>query len=42
VPSGEFDAVHANKFQTNFKQQLWNDAGPTIESMMVQLTNDQR
>jgi hypothetical protein len=29
VSSGEFDAVHANKFQTpvNFKQQLWNDAG---------------
>ena len=37
---GEFDAVHANKFQTpnNFKQQLWNDTGPTVDSMMVQLT----
>jgi hypothetical protein len=40
VSLGEFDAVHANKFQTpnNFKQQLWNDAGPTVDSMMVQLT----
>ncbi len=37
---GKFDAVHANKFQTpvNFKQQLWNDADPTVDSMMVQLT----
>ena len=40
VSSNEFNAVHANKFQTpdNFKQQLWNNAGPTIDSMMVQLT----
>jgi hypothetical protein len=40
VSSGEFDAVHANKFQTpeNFKQQLWNKAGPTVNSMMIQLT----
>lgn len=40
VSSGEFDAVHANKFQTpaNFRQQLWNDAGPTIDSMVIQLT----
>ena len=40
VSSGEFDAVHANKFQTpdNFKQQLWNDAGPTVDSMLIQLT----
>jgi hypothetical protein len=40
VSSGEFDAVHANKFQTpeNFKQQLWNDAGPTVDSIMIQLT----
>jgi len=32
--------AHANKYQTpdNFKQQLWNDAGPTVDSMMVQLT----
>ena len=39
VSSGKFDAVHANKFQTwdNFKQQLRNDAGPTVDSMMVQL-----
>jgi hypothetical protein len=39
VSSGEFDAVHANKFQTpdNFKQQLWNDAGPTVDSMLIQL-----
>ncbi len=37
---GEFDAVHPNKFQTpnNFKQQLWNGVGPTVDSMMVQLT----
>ncbi len=28
VSSGEFDAVHANKFQSpeNFNQQLWNEA----------------
>jgi len=40
VSSGEFDAVHANKFQTpyNFKQQLWNDAGPTVDSMVILLT----
>jgi hypothetical protein len=40
VSSGKLDAVHANKFQTpdNFKQQLWNVAGPTVDSMMVQLT----
>ena len=40
VSSGEFDAVHANKFQVpkNLRQQLWNKAGPTIDSMMVQLT----
>ena len=40
VSSGKFDAVHANKFQapTNFRQQLWNKAGPVIDSMMVQLT----
>ncbi len=40
VSSGEFDAVHANKFQVpkNLRQQLWNEAGPTIDSMMVQLT----
>ncbi len=40
VSSGEFDAVRANKFQApnNFRQQLWNNAGPTIDSMMVQLT----
>ncbi len=39
MSSGEFDAAHANKFQNpvNFKQQLWNDAGPTVDSMMVQL-----
>jgi hypothetical protein len=40
VSSGEFDAVHANKFQMpeNFKQQLWNKAGHTLNSMMIQLT----
>ncbi len=40
MSSGKFDVVCANKFQTsdNFKQQLWNDAGPTVDSMMVQLT----
>jgi len=40
VSSGEFDAVHANKFQTpdNFKQQLWNEAGPSVDSMVIQLT----
>jgi len=40
VSSGEFDGVHANKFQTpdNFKQQLWNDAGPTVDSLVIQLT----
>jgi len=40
VSSGEFDVAHANKYQTpdNFKQQLWNDVGPTVDSMMVQLT----
>ena len=37
VFSGKFDAVHANKFQTpdNFKQQLWNNACPTVDCMMV-------
>jgi hypothetical protein len=40
VSSGEFDVVHANNFQTpdTFKQQLWNDAGPTVDSMLIQLT----
>ena len=40
VSLGEFDAVQANKFQMpeNFKQQLWNNAGPTVDSMMIQLT----
>jgi hypothetical protein len=40
VSSGEFDVAHANKYQTphNFKQQLWNDAGPTVDSMLIQLT----
>jgi hypothetical protein len=39
VSLGEFDVVHANKFQLleNFKQQLWNKAGPTVDSMMIQL-----
>jgi hypothetical protein len=39
VSSGEFDVVHDNKFQLpeNFKQQLWNKAGPTVDSMMIQL-----
>ena len=39
VSSGELDAVHTNKFQAseNFKQQLWNDAGPTVDSMMIQI-----
>jgi hypothetical protein len=39
VSLGELDAVHANKFQTpeNFKQQLWNKASPTVNSMMIQL-----
>jgi hypothetical protein len=39
VSSGEFDAVHANKFQMpkKIKQQLWNEAGPTVDSMMIQL-----
>ncbi len=40
ISLGGFDAIHANKYQklTNFRQQLWNNAGPTINSMMVQLT----
>jgi len=40
VSSGEFDAVHANKFQipVNFKQQLWNEAGPSVDSMVIQRT----
>ena len=40
VSSGEFDAVHSNKYQNpdNFRQQLWNDAGPTVDSMMVQFS----
>ena len=40
VLSGEFDAVHANKYQNpdNFRQQLWNNAGPTVDSMMIQLS----
>jgi hypothetical protein len=39
VSSGELNVVHANKFQApdNFRQQLWNE-GPTVDSMMVQLT----
>jgi len=40
VSSGEFDAIHTNKFQTpvNFKQQLWNKVGPSVDSMVIQLT----
>jgi hypothetical protein len=40
VSLGEFDAVHANKFQmpVSFKQQLWNKASPTVDGMMIQLT----
>jgi len=40
VSSGKFDAVNANKFQipVNFKQQLWNEAGPSVDSMVIQLT----
>jgi hypothetical protein len=40
VSLGKFDSIHANKYQEPkyFKQQLWNKAGPTIDSMMVQLT----
>jgi hypothetical protein len=40
VSLGKFDAIHANKYQepNNFKQQLWNEAGPTIDNTMVQLT----
>ncbi len=40
MSSGKLDAVHANKFQTldNFKQQLWNNVGPTVDSMLIQLT----
>jgi hypothetical protein len=39
VSSGELDAVHANKLQMpeNFKQQPWNEAGPTVNNMMIQL-----
>jgi hypothetical protein len=39
VSLGGFDAVHANKFQmpVSFKQQLWNEAGPTVDSMVIQL-----
>jgi hypothetical protein len=40
VSLGGFDVVYANKFQmpVSFKQQLWNKAGPTVNSMMIQLT----
>jgi hypothetical protein len=40
VSSGKFDVVHANRFQApeNFRQKLCNKAGPTVDSMMVQLT----
>jgi hypothetical protein len=40
VSSGELEAVHANRFHcpVSFKQQLWNDAGPTVDSMVVQLS----
>ena len=40
VSSGELEAVHANRFHRpdSFKQQLWNDAGPTVDSMVVQLS----
>ncbi len=39
VSLGKFDVVHANKFQMpkKIKQQLWNKAGPTVDSMMIQL-----
>jgi hypothetical protein len=39
VSSGKFDAVHTNRFEAPkiFRQQLWNKAGPTADSMMVQL-----
>jgi hypothetical protein len=40
VSLSKFDAFHANKFQAPklFGQQLWNKAGPIVDSMMVQLT----
>ena len=40
MSSGKFDAVHASKYQNpvNFRQQLWNDTGPTVDSMMVQFS----
>jgi hypothetical protein len=39
VSSGVFDATHSNKFgePENFKQVLWNVAGPSAGSMIIML-----
>ncbi len=39
VESGEFKAAHAQKYKEplNFRQALWNEAGPSIGSMKIML-----
>ncbi len=39
VSSGIFDAAYRQKYEepTNFLQSLWNVAGPSVASMLMQL-----
>jgi hypothetical protein len=39
VSSGIFNAVHFNRFKVpdNFKQRIWNEAGPSSGSMIILL-----
>jgi hypothetical protein len=39
VDSGVFDANHAQRYvePVNFRQALWNKAGPTVGAMKVML-----
>jgi hypothetical protein len=39
VDSGVFDPIHAQRYiePTNFRQALWNEAGPTVGTMNVML-----
>jgi hypothetical protein len=39
VDSGEFEAAHAQKYKEllNFRQALWNEAGPSVGSMKIML-----
>ncbi len=39
VEPGEFEAAHAQKYKEplNFRQALWNEAGPSVGSMKIML-----